>query len=319
MRITLQLNVAQSRAAQLRVAHRNFSIMRFGALLMALFFAHAVVGAGSDMPPWLQQYPHAEVVQQKVQQSDDYVLPVGRLRKIDGVWRAHKDLRLKGELQRMTWMLPAGQSVSTAAQYYEALLTSHDAQRLFACDARDCGASNEWANGVFNERELYGPDRNQMYRAYVIEQGTHWIYVALYLIERGNDRSYVHIDHIGVEGAAAGSYLSLLEINQYLTIRRDDLNQQQVLTQKLDAVAQYLASNINYRVRLVGHSYGFGGSADVGALQQTSLQLATQLLTLLKKNGVDEKRLQAFGVGPLAPRGNVSNQQDRVEVLLVPG
>jgi len=285
------------------------------AMLLALIFVNDA-SAGSEIPDWLQQYPHAQVVQQQTKKSDDYVLPVGRLRKIDGVWRAHKDLRLKGELQRMTWMLPVGQSVSTAAQYYEALLASHDAQRLFVCDARDCGSSNEWANGVFNERELYGPDRNQMYRAYVIEQGTHWVYVALYLIERGNERSYVHIDHIRVEGAAAGSYLSLLEINQYLSIKRDELNQPQVLTQKLDAVAQYLASNNNYRVRLVGNTYG---SADVGALQQSSLQLATQLLALLKKNGVDEKRLQAFGIGPLAPRGNIANQQDRVEVLLVPG
>jgi hypothetical protein len=295
-------------------------------LLLLIFASDNVAGsniavssnasASSDMPLWLQQYPHAQVVQQQVQQSDDYVLPVGRLRKVDSIWRAQKDLRLKGELQRTTWMLPAGQSVSMAGQYYEALLASHDAQRLFACDARDCGSSNEWANGVFNVRELYGPDRNQVYRAYVIEQGTHWSYIALYLIERGNQRSYVHIDHMRVQGAAAGSYLSLLEINQYLSVRREELSQPQSLTQKLDAVAQYLDAHKGHRVRIVGHAYG---SAEVDALQQSSLQLATQLMAMLKKNGVDEKRMQAFGIGPLAPRGSVANQQDRVEILVVPG
>ena len=118
------------------------------------------------------------------------------------------------------------------------LVLTHEAQRLFSCDARDCGSSNEWANGVFNVRELYGPDRNQVYRAYVIEQAEHWSYIALYLIERGNQRSYVHIDHLRVQGVGAGSYLSLLEINQYLGVKRDELKQPQSLAQKLDAVAQ---------------------------------------------------------------------------------
>ena len=37
-----------------------------------------------------------------------------------------------------------------------------------------------------------------------------------------------------------------------------------------------------------------------------------------KKNNVDDKRMQSFGVGPLAPRGNMHNQQDRIEILVVP-
>jgi hypothetical protein len=295
-----------------RLASRNFFAIQT-VLLLALFLVHGVCVA-ADMPIWLQQYPHAQVVQQQVQQTDDYVLPVGRLRKVDGVWRAQKDLRLKGELQRITWMLPTGQTVSMAGQYYEALLASHDAQRLYACDARDCGSSNEWANGVFKVSELYGPDRNQVFRAYVIEEGVHWNYIALYLIERGNGRSYVHIDHMRVQGAAAGSYLSLLEINQYLSIRSDELKQPQSLAQKLDAVAQYLEAHPGHRVRLVGHAYGSGA---VEGLQQSSLFLAQQVAAMLKKNGVDEKRIQAFGIGPLAPRGNVTNQQDRVEILVV--
>jgi hypothetical protein len=298
----------------------GFPVLQYFLLVLALIScgvnADTAAKKEGDMPVWLQQYPHAQIVQQQVLQSDDYVLPVGRLRKVDGVWRAQKDLRLKGELQRTTWMLPAGQTVSMAGQYYEALLSSHDAQRLYACDSRDCGSSNEWANGVFNVRELYGPDRNQVYRAYVIEQGTHWSYIALYLIERGNQRSYVHIDHMRVQGAAAGSYLSLLDINQYLSIKRDELKEPQSLAQKLDAVAQYLSAHPTHRVRLVGHAYGSG---DVESLQQSSLYLAQQLSALLKKGGVDEKRMHAFGVGPLAPRGNMANQQDRIEIQIVPG
>lgn len=299
----------------------GYSMLRVVTLLLVLtmwhagsFAADAAARTENAMPDWLQQYPHGQIVQQQAQQSDDYVLPVGRLRKVDGVWRAQKDLRLKGELQRTTWLLPAGQTVSMASQYYEALLASHDAQRLYACDSRDCGSSNEWANGVFNVRELYGPDRNQVYRAYVIEHDTHWSYIALYLIERGNQRRYVHIDHMRVRGAAAGSYLSLLELNQYLSVKRYELKQPQSLTQKLDAIAQYLAAHTSHRVRLVGHAYG---SADVESLQQSSLLLAQQIAALLKKNGVDEKRMQAFGVGPLAPRGNMATQQDRIEVLVV--
>jgi hypothetical protein len=292
---------------------RNSRMVRSMALLVTLLLPALHVSA--QMPEWLQQYPHAQVVQQQeTRQSDDYILPVGRLRKVDGVWRAHKDLRLKGELHRITWILPAGQSVSMATQYYEALLASHAAQLLFACEARDCGSSNEWANGVFNVRELYGPDRNQVYRAYVIEDGAHWSYVALYLIERGNQRSYVHIEHMRVQGMAAGSYLSLLEMNRFLSVSRDELKEPQSLAQKLDAVAQYLDARPSSSVRLVGHAYGSGG---VEALQESSRFLAMQLATMLKKSGIDEKRMQAFGVGPLAPRGNIEHQQDRIEILMV--
>lgn len=289
-------------------------LLRVLLLVLLPVVCFDIQAAPDDMPPWLQQYPHAQVVQQRAQQTDDYVLPVGKLRKVDGVWRAQKDLRLKGELQRKTWMLPVGHTVSMAGQYYEALLSSHEAQRLFACDARDCGSSSEWANGVFNVRELYGSDRNQTYRAYVIEQGAHWSYIALYLIERGNQRSYVHVDHMRVQGAAVGSYLSLLEINQYLGIKRDELKQPQSLIQKLDAVVQYLDTNKNHGIRLVGHTYG---SADVEVLQKSSLQFAEELATMLNQNGIDAKRIKAFGVGPLAPRGNIANQQDRVEILVV--
>lgn len=288
--------------------------VRVLAFLMLFAVGARASALEADLPQWLQQYPHALLVQQKKEQRDDYVLPVGKLRKVDGVWRAQKDLRLKGQLQRMTWTLPDGHSVNMAKQYYEALMASHDAQRLYGCESRECGSSAQWANGVFNVSELYGPDRNQVYRAYVIEDDTHWSYLALYLIERGNQRRYIHIDYIRLDGAADGSYLSLLDVNQHLSIRRDELKQPQTLAQKLGAIAQYLQANPAATMRVVGHAYG---NAAVDELTRTSLQLADQIVAQLVKNGVDAKRVAAYGVGPLAPRGGLNNQDDRIEVQVV--
>jgi len=268
----------------------------------------------AELPQWLQQYPHAQMLPQKQEQRDDYILPVGKLRKVDGVWRAEKDLHLKGQLKRMTWTLPEGHSVAMATQYFEALMASHNAQRLFGCESRDCGSSNQWANGVFNMSELYGPDRNQVYRAYVIEDSTHWSYLALYLIERSNQRSYIHIDYIRLDGAADGSYLSLLDVNQYLSIRRDELKQPQTLAQKITAITQYLQANPNGTIRVVGHAYG---NASVEVLTKTSLEMANEIVVMLVKNGVTDKQVKSYGVGPLAPRGNLKNQQDRIEVQVI--
>ena len=92
-------------------------------------------------------------------------------------------------------MASLSSTAAAGARMREALRALGD-DVLFRCSGRDCGRSNDWANQVFGQATLYGPDRNQRY---VARQWQDQL-VSLYVIERGNKRVYAHLQFLAPQG-----------------------------------------------------------------------------------------------------------------------
>ena len=80
-------------------------------------------------------------------------------------------------------------------------LTAKNYEVLYSCGGRECGSSNYWANDIFRNRILYGPERNQYFIAFranpALEESP---YFSVYIITRVNRKIYAYIEIVEPAG-----------------------------------------------------------------------------------------------------------------------
>lgn len=273
----------------------------------------------------LQPYPNAREVFHSSGLDDDYLLALGSYKKVDGNWLVDRSQRLSGQLERTTLELPADHNAENGFNFYKEQLEKYNLRELFHCRARDCGTSNSWANNHFKIIQLYGLDQYQFYAAYEITNADDKpFYVVLYSVIRGNKRAYVqlevlHVNKIDEFGVASSpeTLNKLLNTNGYFVfpdfIVKDAQGSLhvQIKPAHVQALASLLATQPGLKLALVGHDYSL---AAIEQQQRDSKQNAEQIKLALVAAGVDEKRLQTYGLGSLAPAGR-GDRSARVEVV----
>ena len=148
--------------------------MRLRVLLVAASFAVAVsiTGsvraaasdvAGSRDPYGIERYPRSWIV---AYEREGEVAPrelvTSRVDRIRRDLRVDDQVQVEAALEAVTYQAPDGVSVADLEQHY---LDELGGKMLFRCEGRACGRSADWANQVFGQSILYGPDRNQRYVA----------------------------------------------------------------------------------------------------------------------------------------------------------
>jgi hypothetical protein len=277
----------------------------------------------------LQPYPNARELMHSAVSSNDYLLALGSYKKVDGNWVVDRFQHLSGNLERLTFELPANTSAEQGFNFYKEQLEKYNVRELFYCKARDCGTSNSWANNHFKIVQLYGLDQHQFYAAYEITNVDKMpYYLEIYAVVRGNKRAYVHLDMLHVDkvddfGVASSpeTLLKLLSNNSYYVFPElvvKDSQEKLVLQLKkahVQALAELLRLQPSMTIVLVGHDYS---PVDLELQQQASKAYAEQIKSTLVAEGVDPKRLRTFGIGSLAPAGK-GDRQARVEVVKIGG
>jgi hypothetical protein len=221
-----------------------------------------------------------------------------------------ESLKVSATRTAVTYEMPSDVDRAEVVAHYERALAG---EVLFTCRSRDCGRSNGWANRVFGEAVLYGPDQNQFYRA-VERDG---VLIAAYVIERGNRRVYAHVEALVPEGALdavtntrltrelAGDGAAII---RGVEPRRDGslpANAAEVLGE----VGGRLSIFPREEIWVVCHLYG---SEPPQTLIDRSGTCAQTVVELLTRDG--GPALKPFGAGPLAPRAG--NQSPRVELVM---
>jgi hypothetical protein len=178
----------------------NCSLTRtiFALITAALACGYSFVSVAAQTPEDLLQqldaYPHARQMAFSKKEVIDHEIGLGAMQKVRDEWRFKHSERLSGTLLRYTWQIVDG---FTSAQVMNTLLDSvsqgEGAKLLFTCDGRACGQGVQWANRVFEERELYGREDLQRYRVYSL-QGEAPYRLVVYSAERTEDRQYLHVD-----------------------------------------------------------------------------------------------------------------------------
>ena len=296
--------------------------VKCGSALLALGLCclPAVAGAAADLSgaadlDGLPRFPRAWIV--AYEREDDFApreFVVSAVEKIRRELRIERKLRLEATVLRVTYQVPVGTPLDeVVAHYQEALGPS----ALFTCRGRDCGRSNGWANQVFGQAILYGPEANQFYIA--ADRGGEL--VSAYVIERGNRRIYAHVEALRprelvvvaanvtlVEDLAGKGFVALEQVRP----RRDGSIPQAGLA-ALDAVAPRLRTFERLTLYVVCHLYG---PEDAGVLLTNSAACARTARERLQAGltGAAAPELVPFGAGPLLPRPN--GAAARIELVL---
>ena len=146
-----------------RLKRTTRAVNRLGHLTIGLLYAGMVFADDT----W--RYPSAEVVRVSEDMTvASHELMLGAMRRNNTLVTPEASRFVQGTRVSTTYFVPSEQRPDVVASYYESLLTK-DGTMLFSCRGRSCGSSNDWANGVFDESILYGPDQDQRY--FIAEAG----------------------------------------------------------------------------------------------------------------------------------------------------
>ncbi|MGH1373511.1 MAG: DUF4892 domain-containing protein [Cellvibrionaceae bacterium] len=249
----------------------------------------------------LVHYPHATPVIESSVATDDYLLTLGALKKVNGQWRSDREERIGGQLVRNTFELDSGHDVQEVFQYYRQQLIQLGAREVFLCRARGCGSSNSWANNRFGIKQLYGLDQHQHYSVFSLSGSAGTEYVALYGVLRGNKRSYVHVDSIQ-SAMNLGLFSSSAVIENQLQLHGvfalSDVGSSGVSLAQLNELVMVLRSHSRWQLAVVGINRE---AIPLEGQLESSRQAAKAIETRLVELGIDSARISSAGIGSLVP------------------
>ena len=271
----------------------------------------------------LAPYPGVEVVESSAEmQVISRRIILGSLKKINNVLEPELVEFALGTRHGTTYFFPHERRVEEVAAFFRDQM-SQSTSILFECKGRDCGSSNYWANDIFRNRILYGPERNQYYIAMTAETGAESkSHVALYIITRGNRRLYAYLEIVDVgeplelpvvsdPSAILDSFrqdqtlvlTSVSFANDELLVGQSDLTLAVQLLQMAPELSVYVVAHLREEVPLA-------------TLLQRSLARAESVVERLIQLGIRVDRLNPQGLGPLVPQCVQDSCADRIELVI---
>ncbi len=173
---------------------RIILIWAIALLVVPSSLAEGVAPSPEELLQQLDAYPHARQIAFSRKEVLDHEIGLGAMQKVRGEWRFKHSERLSGTLLSYTWQIVDGfNAAQVMATLLDKVAQREHASLLFACEGRACGQGVQWANRVFNERELYGREDLQRYRVFSL-QGEETYRLLAYSAERTEDRQYLHVE-----------------------------------------------------------------------------------------------------------------------------
>lgn len=293
---------------------RKVSLSLLSAMLMLFSSQFAFASedvAGAREADFLPRYPNSVISHFSEILTDDYTLYTSSLKKVNGIWRADRQRSLVGDLLRLTYLIPDGHNLEMVSEFYQKQiekLIAEGGKEIFHCEKRGCGSSNQWANMVFGIKELYGSDRDQLYRVDRFDNNGQAYYLAFYLIERGSRRIYAHLDLFALQQEGEKDVMASLRRGDKLVV----LNGEKNLDMRLQQISAFMKAHTDQKLYIVGHSYG---DLPLASLQAQSKKAADVIAQRLAEEIDLKRRVEVYGVGPLAPQSGIATGQNRVELI----
>ncbi len=287
------------------------TLIRFKAQFV--LFGSLLITSWSHAELLLPQFPLSEVVEQSRQSIPEHRFVTGKVSSIGSLVRTESEKILAGDVIRVTYEIPRVHTTQEVAAHYQAVLQRLGASTLFYCEGRDCGRSNDWANEIFQERILFGPDRFQYYIATTFEHDNNYYAAVIYATRRGNQRVYAHVEQIRMdqpldqEGRDKNLFLILEE----------DLESLRELQDRLERwVEQQELGDEKPAVHLVAYSRKAGKSASENL--EHAADLGHTMKVYLARQMFDEDRISLINVGPFAGSSRFARKDSYLELFLTP-
>jgi hypothetical protein len=298
---------------------------------MLALFALPIISYGQVTPilsilqghPVLNKFPDSAIIEQEFSEEVNYRFVLGSLQRTVGQVEPEYSERLRGNLTKITYEISQEFTGTDVYQFFQEQIVERGYEEGYSCEGRECGSSNYWANDIFKNRILYGPERNQYYIAVTAETGEFSkSHVALYIITRGNRKVYAYLEVVDVgERIEIPGFLQpqvaldLFRTNQSLALTGMRFANDQLVTEQSDLsmAVQLLQIAPELSVYVVAH---LREEVPLAVLLQRSLGRAESVVARLIELGIEAGRLNPQGAGPLAPQCDQSNCTDRVELVI---
>ncbi len=296
----------------------NFLHKKYFQILLLSLAAQIFAQTGfSQEHSLLKPFPNSTLVTSTSAEDVVYQVPLGILQRIRGRAAPEKLQRVSGDVVKLLYEIPDGFDGNDVLDFFTQQFEEAGLEKLFACEGRSCGSSNDWANDVFRNRVLYGPSQNQFFMTYVDRASTGDNYFVNYIITRGNGRLYSYIELIETAGAGnSPTELSETLLRNKFIVLPDLLFEDDVLVGgevSISDLVSVLTLNPDINLYIVAH---LQATESFDRAQVRSQTRADSVAASLVEAGVDSARLTAKGVGPLSPGCAEEACRNRVEVVL---
>jgi hypothetical protein len=286
-------------------------------------------------------FADSEIIERGLQRDINYRIVLGALERIRGEVIPEDFERLRGDVTKITYEVSQEFTGEDVYAFYQDQLTAKNYDVLYSCGGRECGSSNYWANDIFRNRILYGPERNQHFMAFransALESDP---YFSLYIITRVNRRIYAYLEIVepagtqdpeqiaavaeAVElpivevgsGVSGSNLLQRLREQGSVVLPAFSFQSNDRLTTPVDVESLVSALNSDQSLSVYVVAHLKQGGQSLQELMQRSLARANSLRQALIAAGIDAQRIEAAGVGPLAPFCASGNCEERVEMVL---
>ncbi|MBC9250577.1 DUF4892 domain-containing protein [Pseudomonas alcaligenes] len=226
----------------------------FAALLLCTTPLLADDLPGSADLAVLPRFAHAEIVDYRDSASSERSYPQSEIRRISGQLQLERQVQAEGRLRALTYRLPDGHRPESALDTARHELLGNGAQLLYWCQGRECGSSNLWANALFGNAKLYGPDERQSFLLLRLAAPQQDSLLALYGITRGNRRVYLQVEQLDANQPLAAQLPTASTLLRQLRAE-GELNLAALQAPQADwsdLLARTLSLDITLRVSLAG-------------------------------------------------------------------
>lgn len=282
------------------------------AVLCASLVVAAGVGAAAlQLSSLIPEYPRSELVEYEDEKEiKTHEIIMGTLKKSGGIVEPEASEFVVGRRIASTWYIPNEQRTRLVKNFFRDRL-AEKGEIVFECSGYDCGSSNYWANNVFDRSILYGPEQNQHYFLTRIDD-EHTYYVATYVALRGTRKLYAHADVIISEREQ--EVLSGAGIVEGLQSKGRVVIDAGAIDESVDNVVEAMRLAPSMRIAVVSH-LGRERGESVPQTIARSEEIAKAFVDSLIERGVNQTRVQAYGVGPLSPLDR--DIVERLELVLI--
>ncbi len=301
------------------------SLLKKFAILLLTSLLHAAGFAQTTSHALVDAFPDSSLVGTEFEADRNYRLILGRLQRSRGVVVPESSELIRGDVSKLIFEIPREYSGDDVFGFFRRNFSSQGYETIFDCIGRECGSSNYWANDIFRNRLLYGPERNQFFLSVrVPTESKDPTYISLYVITRGNRRIYSYLEIVEPPGTSGplrmieDSILSDVEESGATSLPGITFLSDGQLDESVDLseLALELMDRPEQRFYVVSH-LSIEGEYD--QLLARSIVRAEAVRLHLIALGVDESQLVSKGVGPLAPLCAHRECADRIELVLVLG
>lgn len=291
--------------------------MNQSKLATVLFFllAFPAVVVTQDRPnsqdhPVITRYPRQTIRLYDVKEFDQYNLVLS----VDKAGGPENVRKLEGKVTRINYRNPAGRSTLEIYRNFEAGLRRSAARILFACEGNACGTPIRWTpvNGI---RAMGGQIHNRYIAARLMKAGVE-IFVSIFIGGQATQLDVVEMKPmesglvtVDADALAAGidaeGHIAVYEIlfdTGKATLKPES-------KAAIDEIAKLLKNRPTLKLFVVGHTDSTGGFEMNMRLSRDRAAAVTQ--SLITDHGIAAARLNAQGVGPLAPVTTNSTEEGR--------